>query len=44
MTVYDSGDWFKCKKEIIRDENISRSAKWLYIVLAYKIIMMSFRC
>ena len=35
MAVYDNGDWFKCKKEIIRDENISRSAKWLYIVLAY---------
>ena len=35
MAVYDSGDWFKCKKEIVRDKNISQSAKWLYIVLTY---------
>lgn len=32
--IYDYGDWFKCSKEIVRDKNISQSAKWLYVVLS----------
>lgn len=35
MEVYNNGDWFRCKKEIVRDENISQSAKWLYVTLCY---------
>lgn len=34
MNIYDNGDWFKCSKDIIRDKNISQSAKWLYVVLS----------
>lgn len=33
--IYEWGDWFKCSKEIVRDDNISKSAKWLYVVLSY---------
>lgn len=35
MEVYNNGDWFRCKKEIVRDGNISQSAKWLYVTLCY---------
>lgn len=35
MTVYDNGDWFKCSKDIVRDCEVSKSAKWLYVVLSY---------
>ena len=34
MDIYNNGDWFKCSKEIVRDNNISQSAKWLYVVLS----------
>ena len=33
--IYEWGDWFKCSKEIIRDESLSQSARWLYVVLSY---------
>ena len=35
MEKHKNGDWFRCKKEIIRDKNISQSAKWLYVILSY---------
>lgn len=34
MNIYDNVAWFKCSKEIIKDENLSQSAKWLYVVLS----------
>lgn len=34
MTIYDNGDWFKCSKDIIRDCDLTKSAKWLYVVLS----------
>lgn len=35
MDMYNNGDWFQCSKEIVRDKNISQSAKWLYVTLSY---------
>lgn len=32
--IYHGGDWFKCSKDIVRDKELSKSAKWLYVVLS----------
>lgn len=34
MSIYENGDFFQCSKKIVRDKNISQSAKWLYVVLS----------
>lgn len=34
MSVYNNEAWFKCSKKIINDQNLSQSAKWLYVVLS----------